>query len=421
LEFNLQINDVLAQPYAKRFFIARFVTNYGNGMSPIALAFGILALPNGSANLLGLVLGITTAMFVIMAPFGGVIADKYGRARVVGLTDFAAGTILLIQVGYFATGDVPVAVLLIVNGCYGLLWGIFWPAFTGIMPTIVPKVGLQKANAINALMTNSGLILGAASAGFLIDAFGAAITLGIDATSFLLSGVMVFTLRHLTPKLVDSKNSMLDDLIHGWKVFTSFRWIVIIVISFSFIVMCWASAENVLGPLIALEHFDGASSWSIVITAESIGLLVGAIIAMKIKLKYPIRFLQISTIAITFYILSLAKPQPLFVIAFCAFLFGIVLDLWSTLWYTALHQKVPQQALSRVSAFDALGSLIFKPIGLAIAAPLASLIGRENLLYLLAVITVVAIVLPLISGEVRNITFEDLPNDQVSLRKSSEL
>jgi MFS family permease len=390
-------------------------------MSPIALAFGILALPNGSANLLGLVLGITTAMFVIMAPFGGVIADKYGRARVVGLTDFAAGTILLIQVGYFATGDVPVAVLLIVNGCYGLLWGIFWPAFTGIMPTIVPKVGLQKANAINALMTNSGLILGAASAGFLIDAFGAAITLGIDATSFLLSGVMVFTLRHLTPKLVDSKNSMLDDLIHGWKVFTSFRWIVIIVISFSFIVMCWASAENVLGPLIALEHFDGASSWSIVITAESIGLLVGAIIAMKIKLKYPIRFLQISTIAITFYILSLAKPQPLFVIAFCAFLFGIVLDLWSTLWYTALHQKVPQQALSRVSAFDALGSLIFKPIGLAIAAPLASLIGRENLLYLLAVITVVAIVLPLISGEVRNITFEDLPNDQVSLRKSSEL
>jgi tellurite resistance protein TehA-like permease len=184
--------------------------------------------------------------------------------------------------------------------------------------------------------------------------------------------------------------------------------------------MCWAAAENVLGPLIALEHFDGASSWSIVITAESIGLLVGAIIAMKIKLKYPIRFLQISTIAITFYILSLAQPQPLFVIAFCAFLFGIVLDLWSTLWYTALHRKVPQQALSRVSAFDALGSMILKPIGLAIAAPLASLMGRENLLYLLAAITVIAIVLPLISREVRNMSFEDLPNDQVSLRKSSE-
>jgi len=122
------VNEVLAQPFAKRFFVARFITNFGNGMSPIALAFGILALPNGSANILGLVLGVTTAMFVIMAPFGGVIADKYGRARMVGLTDMLAGAILFIQVGFFATGQVPLAVLLIVNGCYGLLWGIFWPA-----------------------------------------------------------------------------------------------------------------------------------------------------------------------------------------------------------------------------------------------------------------------------------------------------
>jgi MFS family permease len=135
-------------------------------------------------------------------------------------------------------------VLLIVNGCYGLLWGIFWPAFTGIMPTIVPKEGLQKANAISALMTNSGLILGAASAGFLIDAYGAAITLGIDAATFLLSGVMVYSLRHLTPRIKDSKNTMIDDLVHGWKVFISFKWIVIVVIAFSFIVMCWAAAEN---------------------------------------------------------------------------------------------------------------------------------------------------------------------------------
>ncbi len=110
------ISEVLAQPFAKRFFVARFITNYVNGMSPIALAFGILALPNGSANLLGLVLGVTTAMFVLMAPFGGVIADKYGRAKVVGLTDMAAGAILLIQVAYFATGQVPVAVLIIING-----------------------------------------------------------------------------------------------------------------------------------------------------------------------------------------------------------------------------------------------------------------------------------------------------------------
>jgi MFS family permease len=399
--------DILSVKYAKRLFIARFISNYGNGMGPIALAFGILGLPNGSANLLGLVLGTTTVLFLVMAPFGGVIADKYGRAKMVGLTDMAGGLILFVQAGYFATGNVPIAVLLIVNGAFGILWGIFWPAFSGIIPAVLPEAGLQKGNALNALFTNSGMILGAASAGFLIDAFGPAITLGIDAASFFLSGLLVFTFRHLTPRAEHTENTMIDDLRHGWKVFISFRWIVIIVAVFSFIVMCWAAAENVLGPLIALEHVDGAKSWSYVITAESVGLVVGSLIAIKVKPKYPMRFLMLSSFTITFYIASLAKPQSLAVIAVGAFLFGITLDLWGTLWSTALQRKVPRDSLSRVSSFDAMGSLMFRPIGLAIAAPLSTLLGMEAFIYILAIITVFAIVLPLFNSEVRNMSYEE--------------
>ena len=400
--------EVLAHKYVKRLFIARFISNFGNGMGPIALAFGILALPNGSANVLGFVLGVTTIVFLIMTPFGGVIADKYGRARMVGLTDMAAGLVLLVQVAYFATGDVPIAVLLIVNGFFGLMWGIFWPAFSGLVPAVLPEAGLQKGNALNAFMTNAGVILGAAAAGILIDIFGVAFTLAIDAISFIVSGFMIFTFRHLTPRAKTSENTMLDDLIHGWRVFLSFRWIVIIVASFSFIVMCWAAAENVLGPLIALEHFNGAKSWSFVITAESAGLIVGSIIAIKVKPKYPMRFLMLSSFSITFYIWSMAKPQSLLMIAFGAFLFGITLDLWGTLWYTALQRKVPRDSLSRGSAFDGMGSMMFRPVGLAIAAPLSTLVGIENFLQILAAITVVAIVVPLLDPQVRNMSYEDM-------------
>lgn len=378
-------------------------------MGPIALAFGILALPNGSANMLGFVLGTTTVVFLLMAPFGGVIADKYGRARMVGLTDMAAGAVLFIQVFYFAKGEVPLAVLLITNGFFGLMWGIFWPAFSGLMPAVLPEEGLQKGNALNAFMTNAGVISGAAVSGILIDIFGVAFTLAIDAASFFISGLMIFTFRHLTPRAQKSENTMLDDLLHGWKVFLSFRWIVIIVGAFSFIVMCWAAAENVLGPLIALEHFNGAKSWSFVISAESAGLIVGSLIAIKVKPKYPMRFLMISSFTITFYIWSLAKPQSLLMIAFGAFLFGITLDLWGTLWSTALQRKVPRDSLSRVSAFDAMGSMMFRPVGLAIAAPLSTLVGIENFLQILAAITVVAIVVPLLDPQVRNMSYEDLP------------
>ncbi len=404
----MQTKEVLSHKYVKRLFIARFISNFGNGMGPIALAFGILALPDGSANMLGLVLGATTVVFLLMAPFGGVIADKYGRARMVGVTDMAAGLVLFIQVAYFATGDVPLAVLLITNGFFGLMWGIFWPAFSGLMPAVLPEAGLQKGNALNAFMTNAGVISGAAVAGLLIEVFGVAFTLAIDAASFFISGLMIFTFRHLTPRAEQTENTMLDDLLHGWKVFLSFRWIVIIVGAFSFIVMCWAAAENVLGPLIALEHFNGPKSWSFVISAESAGLIVGSLIAIKIKPKYPMRFLMLSSFTITFYIWSLAKPQSLLMIAFGAFLFGITLDLWGTLWSTALQRKVPRDSLSRVSSFDAMGSMMFRPVGLAIAAPLSTLFGIENFLQILAAITVVAIIMPLLDPQVRNMSYEDM-------------
>jgi MFS family permease len=404
----MQVKQVLAHKYVKRLFIARFVSNYGNGLGPIALAFGILALPNGSANLLGLVLGSSTVVFLMMAPFGGVIADKYGRARMVGLTDMIAGVILFVQVGYFATGNVPIAVLLIINGSFGILWGIFWPAFSGVIPSVLPESALQKGNAINSLVSNGGLILGAASAGFLVSGFGATAALAIDAASFFFSGVVIFSFRHLTPRAEVTENTMIDDLHHGWKVFISFRWIVIIVMAFSFIVMCWAAAESVLGPLIALKYFDGPKSWSFVITAESAGLIVGSLIALKVKPKYPMRFLMLSSFTITFYIWSLAKPQSLALIAFGAFLFGITLDLWGTIWSTALQRKVPRDSLSRVSSFDAMGSLLFRPVGLAIAGPLSTLFGLEKFIQILAAITVVAIAIPLLDPTVRNMSYEDV-------------
>jgi hypothetical protein len=81
-----------------------------------------------------------------------------------------------------------------------------------------------------------------------------------------------------------------------------------------------------------------------------------------------------------------------------------------------MQKKVPREALSRVASFDAMGSMMFRPIGLAIAAPLSALFGIENFLYILAGVTVVAITLSFLNKEVRNMSFEDLGNDQKSLR-----
>jgi len=398
----MSFSELFGYRYIKRFYFARFISNFGNGMSPIALAFGILHLPNGDANLLGLVLGSTTVAMLVMSPFGGVLADKFGRIKAVAFADLIASAGLFVQVAFFATGNVPVIVLLLVNINFGLMWGIFWPAMSGVLPALVPDEHLQKTNSVNNFFSNGAIILGAAVGGIIVAGWGSTWALAIDAATFTVGGLLLFSFRKVAPANNKTENSMFDDLVHGWKIFLSYRWIVVGVFGFSFIVLAWAAGENVLGPLIALEEFNGAKSWSLVLTFEGIGLVIGSIIGIKIKLKYPLRFLLLISFSISLYMWSMAKPQSIWFIAFCALLWGMTIDLWTTIWSTAMAREVPREALSRVSSFDAMGTMLLRPVGLAIAGPLSMAVGISTTLYGLAIFSALFILGMLALPAMRN-------------------
>ena len=408
----MSFTELFGYRYIKRFYFARFISNFGNGMSPIALAFGIFHLPKGDANLLGLVLGSTTVAMLVMSPFGGVLADKFGRIKAVAFADLIGAAGLFVQVAYFATGNVPVIVLLLVNINFGLMWGIFWPAMSGVLPALVPDEHLQKTNSVNNFFSNGAIILGAAVGGIIVAGLGSTWALAIDSITFVVAGLLLFSFRHVSPANRASENTMLDDLVHGWKIFTSYRWIVIGVFGFSFIILAWAAGENVLGPLIALKEFNGAKSWSLVLTFEGIGLIIGSIIGVKIKLKYPLRFLLLISFSISLYMWSMAKPQSIWFIAFCALLWGLTLDLWTTIWSTAMAREVPRDALSRVSSFDAMGTMLLRPVGLAIAGPLSMAIGLSATLYGLAIFSALFILGMLAVPAMRNMQISEERSDK---------
>jgi len=398
----MNLREILAQRYVKRFLLARFISNFGNGMSPIALAFGILHMRGGSPTELGWVLGASSITMLIMAPFGGVIADKFGRVKMMGLTDLWGSIPLYMQCAFFATGHVPVWVFLVANINFGLMWGIFWPAQSGVMPAICKEEALQKANALTNFMSNAAMIMGAAIGGIIVATLGSTTGLVIDAATFSVAGIIVLSFSHVVPKRAENDNSMLDDLVHGWKVFLSYRWIVAVVAGFGFITMAWAMGENVLGPLISLKYFNGAKSWAFVLTCESVGFLVGSVIGLKIKLKYPMRFMMAITSTLAIYMWALVRPQSLLFIAASAFIWGIALDLWASVWTTAMVRQVPRESLSRVSSFDAMGSFLFRPVGLMIAGPLSAAIGIPRSMEISAGVVVLVVVLVLLVPEVRN-------------------
>ena len=385
----------------RRLWIARFISNLGNGMAPTALAFSILAMPGGDENAMSVILTAGMIPVVVMLPFGGVLADRLGRARVISIMDIILGLFVFLQAFLFGSGLGTVFSIAAVAVVCGVLNAFWWPAFTGLPADLVPEDKLQTANSYISLASNAAFIFGAAAGGWLVAVYSGAVALAVDATTFLIAGLLVWKLRHTSSRATND-NSVVEELIHGWNVFWSYKWVVIVVACFSLMVMAMRATEGVLGPVVAKDFYEGAASWASIIGAE-VGLLLGALIATKWRPTHPIAMGMIVTLPCATFMLSMALTLPLLVVMFFALLWGIGIELMMVWWITALQTHIPKDAIGRVSAYDAFGSLSFGPIGTALAGPLAVAFGAREVLYGCAAIIVIMVAISLFSREVRGL------------------
>ena len=105
--------------------------------------------------------------------------------------------------------------------------------------------------------------------------------------------------------------------------------------------------------------------------------------------------------------LALAAPAHFAVLVLCAFGVGICFDMWGVMWGTAMQTHIPRESLSRASAFDAMGSLILGPVGLALAGPIIAAFGLRTLFIGCAAVMIVMLSLPLLEREVRELRWKD--------------
>ena len=109
-----------------------------------------------------------------------------------------------------------------------------------------------------------------------------------------------------------------------------------------------------LGPVVANDRLGGAAGWSWVLAAESIGMVVGVVVAIRVKPTYPIRQVVYLTFPIAGLPLVLGLGAPLPVAVAVAFAVGVAVDILVVLWDTTMQREIPAEALSRVSSYDAL-------------------------------------------------------------------
>jgi predicted MFS family arabinose efflux permease len=385
------VRSALGERQFRRYFVGQTTSYLGDGLLPVAISFAVLDL-TGSASDLGLVLAARMVPVVLFLLVGGVWADRLPRHLVMLASDVVRGAVQALLAVLLLTGTAELWHLLVLQALYGVGEAFMRPASTGLLPSIVGAERLQQANSLLAASVNSAYIVGPAVAGVIVAAAGAGTAIAIDAATFAASTVSLALLRVPPEAKRAERLPFLDDLRAGWREFASRTWLWASVAVASLVLLSVVAPLMVLGPVVADRELGGAKAWGAIAAATGIGALTGSLVAARLRPRRPILAFAVLLTGDALLALALALTFPVPVIAVLGFVAGSMEGFAEVVWISALQRRIPPAALSRVSAYDTLGSFVFMPVGFAVAGPVADAVGLEAAL---AGIAVCAVVLPL--------------------------
>jgi len=237
-----------------RFFAGQAVSLLGDGMVPVALAFGVLELTD-SPSALGLVLAARVLPTVVLLLVGGVVADRVSRRQVMIAADIARmlsqGTMGILLI----VGTAEVWMLAVLAAAGGAATAFFEPASTGLVPMTVSVARLQQANALQGIARAAGSIAGPAIAGVLVATAGPGVALAVDGGTFAVSAVFLLAL-HVRTTAAAAHTRFVGELREGWREFRARDWVWGIVLVAALANMLTAG-YRVLGPLISEQDLGG--------------------------------------------------------------------------------------------------------------------------------------------------------------------
>jgi MFS family permease len=370
----------LAERDFRLVFSSTTVSAIGDGVAYIALAFAVLKISHDSPTAVGVVLACRQGAAALVTLAAGVISDRLPRHVVLVAVALVQAVVQGVIAGLLLGGHATVALLAALSAVYGLADGFVIPAQNGLIPAVVSATRLQQANALLGL-SRSILGFGApAIGGILVAAGSPGSAILIDAISFGVAALLLARV-HVAPREdVVQPEPFFRELREGWVEFRRQKWIFNTIIFFSignFAAMTW----GVLTPLVMKEHYGGPFDFGLLGSFFGIGLVLGGLVVLR---WHPSRALLVSCLGAMPFGLGqwmLAALLPFPVLLAGQVIAGTGLAIHLALWFTVFQQQVPEQARSRVSSYDSLGSFVLVPLGTAVAGPLAAWLGvRETLL-----------------------------------------
>jgi MFS family permease len=359
------------------FWIGQTVSLIGSWMQQVGQGWLALELTN-SALMVGLVSAAGTFPVLLFSLYGGVVADRRSRLRIVVVCQ-ALLLLEAVALWWFTwTGLVNVQWLLALATMGGVVAAFEIPARQALMVDLVAREDLVDAIALNSGGFNLARIVGPSLAAIVLANFGLAWCFAVNALSYfaVLGSLARIKLPRWTP--VQHLVSPFEELKQGLNYIRRSRLVsalmgviaIYSIFGFQYLTMMPVVARDILN--------TGASGYGLLLTFVGIGALTGALLLAGLGARIRRgRLFNATAYAFSGLTIVFSLTRSLYVAAFLLLFLGLTMLITGALANGILQSVVPDELRGRVMATYVFVYVGFTPIGSLIAGVVSRFVGVE--------------------------------------------
>ena len=258
-------------------WLGAFTSTTGTWMQTVAQGWLVLQMTN-SAFLLGVDGFLATGPMLLFSLFGGVIADRMDRRKIMLLSQYLQMGFAFVLAALIYFGDVQVWHIFVLSFLTGSAQSFSGPAYISLLPLLVRRNDVPNAIAMNSMQFNLARVVGPVLAGLTFAAWGPAVCFLVNGFSFF---AVIIALQQIKTPVIDArgeKGGMIDEMREGFRFVTSRRKLMLL----TFL----AFAGTFLGmpivtflPVVARTIFGmNATGYAWMLTVYGLGSVSGALL-----------------------------------------------------------------------------------------------------------------------------------------------
>lgn len=362
-------------------FAAVVLSIFGAGMWAVVMVYSVMDAGGGPVDL-SIVAAASAVGLLACAIPGGIAADRVPRRLVLRLVE-VVNLVAITSVAIAGMlGPVSIPHLTVVAFAMGAGAGFFFPAYSAILPRILPPAQLLAANGLEgAIRPALQQAAGPAAAGMIVAAVVAPphAAWGIVVAHACALVLLLFVRPEPRTEETDAapqRSSVVNDLTEAVVFTIHTPWLLWTLLYATVWVLVTLGPQEVLLPFITRERIGEDPRWfGFLLAAFGAGGVTGSVVVSSMRL--PRRYLTVMNVVwgvSTLPFIVLGVTHVYWVMLLMCFASGFGFSYGNVIWGTLLQRRVPSHMLGRVSSLDFFVSLALMPISMALAGPLAEVV-----------------------------------------------